>query len=151
MTLLQRLALCICLAFTITSACNGGESAVVADYIDSADGYARELCECEYNSALLLLGLHPPYGSADECSMDLPANSAERGCVEGLFQDASVDYSAVLDCRAAAQRNAAACLNALTCTDTARLNCYQDASDEISSCPDLPDDVEAQLTDCLYN
>ena len=148
MTFLQRLALS---ALLLVPACNDGESGVVADYLDSADAYARGVCECEYNNALLLLGLHPPYGSPEECLMDLPANSAERGCVEGLFKDASVDYSAVLDCRADAQRKATACLNSLTCTDTARIDCYTTASDEIQLCPDLPNDVESQLTDCLYN
>jgi hypothetical protein len=150
MTILQRLAL-TSLVLTSAIACNDGESAVVGDYLDSADGYAREVCGCEYNSPALLLGGHKPYASTEECLMDLPANSAERGCVEGLFKDASVDYSAVLDCRADAQNKASVCLNALTCTDTARLDCYTAANDEINKCPDLPNDVEAQLTDCLYN
>ena len=150
MTSLQRLALAS-LAFFSLPACNEGESGVVADYLDSADGYARQVCECEYNNALLLLGLHPPYPTTEECLMDLPANSAERGCVEGLFKDAAVDYSAVLDCRAEAQRKATACLGTLTCTDTARIDCYTNAADETKLCPDLPDNIESQLTDCLYN
>jgi len=151
MPTLLRLALLTVVLAPLASACNDGESAVVADYLDSADSYARELCECDYNNPLLLLGLHAPYASVEACTMDLPSNSAERGCVEGLFKDASVDYSAVLDCRAEAQRKATACLGARTCTDTARLACFKDANDEAKLCPDLPDNVEAQLTDCLYN
>ncbi|HEY0137561.1 MAG TPA: hypothetical protein VGB85_25930, partial [Nannocystis sp.] len=76
---------------------------------------------------------------------------AERGCVEGLFADAKVDYSAVLDCRAEAYARTATCLNSLTCTDTARGDCYKDLVEDIDACPDLPDDVEKDLNDCIYN
>lgn len=149
MTHLQRLALLSVVAPLL--ACNEGESGAVADYLDSADAYARQVCACEYDNALLLLGLHAPYPSTEECLMDLPANSAERGCVEGLFKDAPVDYSAVLDCRADAQRKAKSCLAALTCTDTMRIDCYTQAADDTNLCADLPNDIEAKLSDCLYN
>lgn len=132
-------------------ACGGGEPESVGAFIDTADRYARGVCECEYgNLALVLIG-KAPYGSKEECLADLPANLAERGCVEGMFAEAKVDYSAVLDCRADAYNRAATCLNTLTCTDTMRGACYGELDDQYKACPDLPDDVENQLRDCLYN
>jgi hypothetical protein len=153
MTRLPRLALLASLVLGITPACGGDdEASSVQDYIAGVDGYTRNLCECEYNNPLYLLALGKViYGSADECLMDLPPNSAERGCINGLFEDQSVDYSSVLDCRAAALSRSNACLSKLTCTDTLRGDCYSTLADEIASCPDLPDAVETKLNDCLYN
>ncbi len=150
MTRLPHLAL---LALVLMPACNGDdEASAVQDYLAGADGYTRNICACEYNNPLILLTLlKAPYASSEACLMDLPPGAAERGCVEGLFQDQSVDYEAVLDCRAAALDRSDACLRNKTCTDTARGGCYVDLSDEIKSCPDLPDEVENKLNDCLYN
>ncbi len=145
------LSFCSLSSLFIALACGGGEPESVGSFISNADRYARSVCECEYgNLALVLIG-KAPYKSKEACLADLPANSAERGCVEGMFTDAMVDYSAVLDCRADAYSRAASCLNALTCTDTMRGDCYGDLDSEIKLCPDLPDDVEDQLRDCLYN
>jgi len=146
----HRLRLALLCSLLAPLSC-GGEKASVGDYIDGADSYARSVCECEYNSLALLFAGKTPYGSTEECLADLPANSAERGCVEGLFGDNAVDYSAVLDCRADVFSRGSSCLNALTCTDTARTGCYSDLNDDLDACPDLPDDVEKQLNDCLYN
>ncbi len=150
MTRLPRFAL---LALLLAPACNGDdESAAVEDYVDGVDGYTRNICACEYNNPLILVGLNKlSYSATEECLMDLPPNSAERGCIDGLFQDQSVDYAAVLDCRAAALGRSSACLKGKTCTDTARGDCYVTLADEVGSCPDLPDDVETKLNDCLYN
>lgn len=73
MTHLQRLALLTVVALPAFNllACNDGEGGAVADYLDSADAYARQVCACEYDNALLLLGLHAPYPSTEECLMDL--------------------------------------------------------------------------------
>ncbi len=141
----------VSVASVTTVSCGGGEPESVGAYIDSADRYARSVCECEYNSLALLFAGKTPYKSKEACLSDLPANSAERGCVEGLFGDAVVDYSAVLDCRADAYARSSTCLNALTCTDTSRTDCYDALDDEYKQCPDLPNDVEKQLNDCLYN
>ena len=132
-------------------ACGGGEPEAVGAFIDTADRYAKSICECEYDDLLLLLLGKAPYASKEACLAELPANSAERGCVQGLFNDAEVDYSAVLNCRADAYRQASACLGALTCTDTKRGDCYGQYNDEIKLCPGLPNAVEDQLRDCLYN
>lgn len=149
MTRLPYLAL---LALILAPACGDDEADAVGDYVDGVDGYTRNICECEYNNPLYLLSLGKViYGSADECLMDLPPNAAERGCIDGLFQDQSVDYSSVLNCRAAALSRSNGCLASKTCTDTARVDCYATLADEVSSCPDLPDDVETKLNDCLYN
>jgi hypothetical protein len=146
-----RPRLALLLSSLLTSMSCGGEPRSVGDFIESADRYARSVCECDYNSLALLFAGKAPYESRDACLADLPANSAERGCVEGLFEDAPVDYSAVLDCRADAFARVAACLNSLTCTDTARGDCYENLDDEYKLCPDLPKDVEDDLNDCLYN
>ncbi len=148
MTHFLRLALLCSLLAPLS--CGGGEPESVGAYIDGADRYARSVCACEYNS-LALLFAGKGYGSTEECLADLPANSAERGCVEGLFGDAAVDYSAVLDCRADAYARTSTCLNALTCTDTMRTDCYGELKDDYDLCPTLPNDVEKQLNDCLYN
>lgn len=150
MTRLPRFAL---LALILAPACKGDdESAAVEDYVDGVDGYTRNICACEYDNPLVLLPLFKvAYASSEECLMDLPPNAAERGCIDGLFQDQSVDYAAVLDCRAAALGRSSACLQGKTCTDTARGDCYADLADEVQSCPDLPEDVETKLNDCLYN
>jgi hypothetical protein len=147
----HRLRLALLLSSFLTSmSCGDPEADAVGGYIDNADRYARGVCECEYNSiGLLLTG--KGYDSKEECLEDLPANSAERGCVEGLFADATVDYSAVLDCRAEAYARSATCLNSRTCTDTARGDCYKDLGDDIDACPDLPDSIENDLNDCIYN
>jgi hypothetical protein len=127
-----------------------GEKASVGDFIDSADGYARAVCECDFDNPLRVLKL-PAYGSADECLADFPANSSERGCVEGLFKDEEVDYSAALECRAGSFDRAASCISAKTCTDTARNGCFDQLLDELEDCPEIADDVEQRLNDCLYN
>ena len=149
MTRPLRLALLCSLLAPLS--CGGGEPESVAGFIDGIDHYARSVCECEYNSLALLFAGKKPYGSTEECLADLPANSAERGCVEGLFSDAAVDYSAVLDCRADVYARGASCLDALTCTNTARGDCYKNIDDDYKACPDLPDNVDQQLNDCLYN
>ena len=149
--LLALLALLAPLA--LMPACGGDDEAgAVDDYLAGIDANARNLCACEYNNPLYLLALGKvAYGSTEECLMDLPPSSAERGCTQGLFQDQTVDYTAVLACRADALARGNACLDAKTCTDTARVDCYKAYSDEVSACADLPDDVENKLTDCLYN
>ncbi len=148
MTNLRAAALFVLSAVFALPAC--GEKASVGDYIDSADAYARNVCECEYDNPLAVYKL-PAYGSREECLADFPANSAERGCVEGLFKDIEIDYSAALDCRAAAFARASSCLNSKTCTDTARGDCYEDLLDEGEDCPDIDDKTEMQLNDCLFN
>lgn len=143
----SSLALLTATLLALLPAC--GEKASVGDFIDSADSYARQVCACDYNNPLVVYNL--PYGSAEACLESLPANSSERGCVEGLFKDEDVDYSAALDCRAGAFDRAAACLDGKTCTDTARSECYAQLGDEIEDCPELADDVQNRLNDCLYN
>ena len=150
MTHCQRLAL-LCSLLAPLSCGGGGEPESVGAFIDGADRYARSVCECDYDNPALLLAGKVPFDTKEECLADLPTNSAERGCVEGLFSDAAVDYSAVLDCRAGAYGRAAGCLNSLTCTDTMRFDCYETHDDEFRACPDLPNDVEQQLNDCLFN
>lgn len=152
MTRLPRLAHLALLALCIIPACGDDEADSVQDYVAGVDGYTRNICECEYDNPLYLLGLGKvAYKSVEECLADLPPNAAERGCIDGLFQDQTVDYGAVLDCRAAALTRSNGCVNTLTCTDTARVDCYKDLSDELAACPDLPDSVETKLNDCLYN
>ena len=147
-----RLPYLALLALLLAPACGDDEADAVGDYVSSVDGYTRDICECDYNNPLLLITLGKvSYSSTDECLMDLPPNAAERGCIDGLFQDQTVDYGAVLNCRAAALSRNNTCLGAKTCTDTARGGCYTTLADEISACPDLPNDVEAKLNDCLYN
>jgi hypothetical protein len=150
---LPRLALLTLLAVGIAPACGGDDEAdAVQDYLAGIDASARNICECDYNNPLYLLAFGKiAYGSSDECLMDLPPNAAERGCTAGLFQDQTVDYSAVLSCRAAALSRSDTCLASKTCTDTARVDCYMTLNDEVKACADLPDDVENKLTDCLYN
>ena len=135
------------LGLALAPAC--GEKASVGDFIDSADGYAKAVCQCDFANPLLVYNL--PYGSGEECLMEFPANSSERGCVEGLFKDEDVDYSAALDCRAGAFDRAGSCLRSKTCTDTARSGCYSQFADEIEDCPEIADDVQQRLNDCLYN
>lgn len=157
MTRLTRSALALLTLSTLSTlsimpGCGEDEADAVQGYVDGIDGYTRNICACEYDNPIYLLGLGKvAYGSADECLMDLPPNAAERGCIDGLFQDQSVDYSSVLNCRSAAISRINGCLNTLTCTDTARAECYKDYADEVGACPDLPDSVETKLNDCLYN
>ncbi len=150
MNQLKRLALLSLLL--APTACGDSESAAVGDFIDGLDGYARNICECDYDNGLLLLFAgKSAYESKEACDADLPPSSAERGCVSGLFQDAETDYTAVLDCRSDAYARLNTCLGSKTCTDTARGDCLKTLADEIEDCPDLPESVEAQLTDCLNN
>lgn len=134
-------------------ACGDDEADAVENYVDGVDGYTRNICACEYDNPLYLLALGKViYGSTEECLADLPPGAAERGCIDGLFQDQTVDYGSVLDCRAGALARSNTCLGAKTCTDTARATeCYKVLTDELSSCPDLPEAVEGKLNDCLYN
>jgi hypothetical protein len=134
-------------------ACGNSESNRVEDYLDASDAALHEVCECGYDDQLLLLtfGYLESYDSVEACDAEVGIDSAERGCVEGLFADEPTDYSAVLDCRAASARNAGACLNGKTCTDTARSGCFEQYFDEVEDCPDLPDGVEDKLNDCLRN
>ena len=94
--LLALLALLAPLA--LMPACGGDDEAdAVDDYLAGIDANARNLCACEYNNPFYLLALGKvAYGSTEECLMDLPPSSAERGCTQGLFQDQTVDYTA--DC-----------------------------------------------------
>ena len=160
MTLMPRFALLalttgisISIGSIIMPACNGDdEASSVQDYLAGVDGFTRNVCACEFGNPFVLVPLGKiAYGSSEACLMDLPPSAAERGCTEGLFQDQTVDYGAVLECRAEALDRSDDCLRAKTCTDTARTGCYTTLDDEIKSCPDLPDDVEAKLIDCLYN
>jgi hypothetical protein len=133
-------------------ACAPDESDYVGDYLDANDATGRAICDCDHDNALVLLFFGTtPYDSVESCKAGIVASSAERGCVIGLFEDESVDYSSVLDCRAQAAARGSACLGGKTCTDTARADCVTTYYDEYNACPDLPNDVEAKLNDCLSN
>ena len=132
-------------------ACAPDESDYVGDYLSASDAALREICECEYDNLAFSLFTGGPYDSVEECVAEYGINSAERGCIEGLFADEATDYSAVLDCRAQAAGRGSSCLNSKTCTDTARSACVSDYYDAVEKCPDLPNDVEAKLNDCLSN
>lgn len=150
MTSLARLAL---LSALLAPACGGGgEAGAVGDYLESLDTYARQVCECDHDNGVVLAFVGKfIYGSVDACLDDLPVDSAERGCVEGLFADEEVDYRAVLECRADAHSRAASCLAGKTCTDTARNDCHLQRLDELEDCEALPLALEAKLSDCLHN
>ncbi len=148
---LARLALALAPALLVP-ACGSSESHAVDDFLDGVDGYYRQVCECDHDNVVLLAILGKlPYASQDACRDDLPVDSAERGCVEGLFADEEVDYGGVLECRAAASSRASSCLNSKTCTDTARGDCHSQLVDELEDCDSLPSDIEARLNDCLHN
>lgn len=133
-------------------ACAPDERDYVGQYLTASDSALREVCECDYNNPLVLLGFgYTAFDSVQSCEAEVGIDSAERGCVSGLFADEATDYSAVLDCRADAAGRASACLNGKTCTDTARIDCFSQYGDEVEDCPDLPDDVENKLNDCLRN
>lgn len=147
----MRRLLLVPFALGLGLACAPTESDYVGDYISASDAARREICECDYDNLLLTAFIGGPFGSAEECVAEYGFNSAERGCIEGLFADEATDYSAVLDCRSDVANRASACLNSKTCTDTARADCVSDYYDDYEDCPTLPADVEQQLNDCLNN
>ncbi len=144
--LAQSLIMALTMALTM-AAC--GKSAVDA-YIEGADDYADAVCECDFGNSLVVFQI-PAYDNSTECRADLPSNSAERGCLRGLFADEPIDYSPTLECRADALRVAAACIRGKSCTDLARLACYADLGRDNDACPDLPSSLENRMVDCLYN
>lgn len=151
---LQRLA-ALALALSLGPVCAPSEADHVGDYLAARDDGIRGICKCDYNQALAIsLFRFPPetYGSTEECVSENVHDSAVNGCVSGLFADEPVDYSSVLDCRARAIDEGAACLSAAMCDQTGtRVDCYDAYTDAYNACADLPDDVENKLNDCLYN
>lgn len=139
----------LALALTLSAAaaaCADPEDKAVDNFIAAADSYARSVCRCDYDSAAVGI---PAYTSDDACFDDFPANSAEIGCVEGVFRDEPTDYRAALECLATAYRNAAACIDGATCDqDLTRLDCYLAFGEEADDCPDLEADVEEKLREC---
>jgi hypothetical protein len=89
------------------------------------------------------------YSSEEECREVAPPSAGEQACVEALFKNAEGDYEAQLDCRTAAQNRLASCLNSKSCTDLARLGCAGEAADDLNDCPDLPNDINKELFECL--
>ncbi|MFY0535295.1 hypothetical protein [Nannocystis pusilla] len=76
-------------------------------------------------------------------------SAGEQACVEALFKNADGDYEAQLECRTAVQNRLANCLNSKTCTDLARLGCAGEALEDEADCPDLPNDINNELRQCL--
>lgn len=148
-TRLAPLALAFTLA-AIVGACQGDpEGDAVENYIAGADAYAKGACRCDYANPLLVLGI---YGSDEDCLEEFPANSAEVGCVRGVFQDEATDYTSTLNCRAQAFNEAAACLGAAECNqDGTRFDCYTQLGDELEDCPPFEAEVESKLNDCQSN
>lgn len=107
----------------------------VDDYNESLVAAALAGCGCSANE--------------DECREDAPPSAGEQACVEALFKNAEGDYEAQLDCRTAVQNRLASCLNSKTCTDLARLGCAGEAIEDEADCPDLPNDINNELRQCL--
>ncbi len=153
MTRLARLALALALApALLVPACGSSAAHARGHLLAGGDGAYPPVWEggLHQGVALAILG-KLPYASQDACRDDLPVDSAERGCVEGLFADEEVDYGGVLECRAAASSRASSCLNSKTCTDTARGDCHSQLVHELEDCDSLPPVIEARLNDCLHN
>jgi hypothetical protein len=129
------------LAFvTVIAAC--GNVPEARDFNESLVAAGQASCQC--NGHLLLL-----FSSESECVAEFPPSEAEQGCVESLFKSLDPDFGPHLECRTAANQRYASCLSSKTCSDLARGSCVGDLTDEIEDCPDLPDDVQADLNDCL--
>jgi hypothetical protein len=131
------------------AACADPEEKAVDNYIEGADGYARSVCRCDFGNPVLVARI-PAYNSEDSCLKDFPADSAKIGCVEGVFKDEPTDYHTSLDCMAGAYRQAATCINGATCEQNGtRIDCYNELADSLDACPQLANDVQERLNNCL--
>lgn len=113
----------------------------VDDYNAALVASAQATCICD--------GWKPQFSSEAECRAERPPSEAKQACVEALFKNIEGDYEAQLDCATAALNRAAACVNGKTCTDLARLQCPFTLAAELDDCPDLPNDVQQELNECL--
>ena len=111
----------------------------VDDYTDALVASAVASCACG--------GL--TYSSEEECRAEFPPDGGDQACLEALFKNADGDFEGHLDCRAAAHNRAAACANAKTCTDLARLGCLTQLVDELEDCPALPAEIQRDHDECL--
>ncbi|MCY0993080.1 hypothetical protein OV203_38415 [Nannocystis sp. ILAH1] len=111
----------------------------VDDYNESLVAAALASCSCGNGG----------YSSEEECREEAPPDAGEQACVEALFKNAEANYEAQLDCRTAVQNRLASCLNDKTCTDLARLGCAGEALEDEADCPDLPNDINNELRQCL--
>lgn len=144
-TWLSSLSACLVL---VAAACGGPEKEA-NEYVDAVAATRTAICACDGYTLWPVLITGETFSSEEQCRAEFPPDSSARGCVEGLFADQVTDYSAQLDCFEAAERAFSSCLGGKTCTDTARASCLEDYQDDIDACPELPGDVQTDLSDCL--
>jgi hypothetical protein len=137
---MKRLLAFVTLAAAFVPGC--GNVPEAKEYNESLVAAGGATCACNGHALLL-------FSSEAECRAEFPPSEAEQGCVEALFKSLDPDFGPHLDCRTAANQRYASCLNAKTCTDLARGSCVTELNDELEDCPDFPDEVQADLNDCL--